>query len=160
MRPVQNDIYRIVEQIREYKKLDNITFYYSTPNEFIEHLTKLGNKQNRKYPFFFVNSLNVRYNEADKLCYVDDIVIATLSKPEWKADERELKSMPILKGIYNEFIRRTKFDKYVKLHKEGDMYPHFFYGKTGLTGYDGSIVPDFIDAIQLKNYVFRLKKEC
>jgi hypothetical protein len=40
------------------------------------------------------------------------------------------------------------------------MYPHFFYGKTGLTGYDGNIVPDFIDAIQLKNYVFRLKKEC
>lgn len=160
MRAVQNEIQRIIGYIKDDLNLDNITFYYSTPAEFIEHLTKLGNKQHRKYPFFFVNSVNVHYNETDRICYIEDIVIATWSKSEWKADEREEKSMPVLKNIHKEFVRRTKFDKYVKLYKEGDVYPHYFYGKTGLVGYDGNIVPDFVDAIQLKGYQFRLKKEC
>jgi len=160
MRAVQNEIQRIVEDIKTYLKLDNITFYYSTPTEFIEHLTKLGNKQHRKYPFFFVNSMNVHYNETNRICYVDDIVIATWSKSEWKADEREEKSMPIIKSIHKEFVRRTKFDKYVKLYKEGEVYPHYFYGKTGIVGYESGIFPDHVDAIQLKSNEFRLKKEC
>lgn len=161
MRPIQNDIETIVGYVKESLGLDNLKFYCSTPNEFIAMLNSLKSNDHMKYPFFFINSTDIRYNDYDKLCYVGDIVIATLSKPDFTSKAREEKSMtPILKPIFNEFLRYTKINKWVKLHKEGDMYVHYFYGKTGIVGYESGIFPDHVDAIQLKNYQFRVKKEC
>lgn len=159
MRPIQNDIETIVEHIKESLGLDNLTFYCSTPNEFVSMLNGLKSNTNLKYPFFFINSTDIRY--VDNVCYVGDIVIATLSKVNYKSKDREEKSMtPILRPILDAFIRYTKINKWVKLHKDGDVYVHYFYGKTGIVGYESGIFPDHVDAIQLKNYQFRVKKEC
>ena len=39
MTPIQEEIKRVVGYIKRDFKLDNLTFYYSTPAEFIELLT-------------------------------------------------------------------------------------------------------------------------
>lgn len=158
MRALKPDMQRVMEFVKKRTGLDNIFVYYSTPNEFLDKLM-LMQKEN-KYPFFFIDSQRVKYNDVDRTCTIEDMVIATLSKPEWTADKREELSMPILKSVLNTFLDVTKMDMYVRLHKEGDIIQHYFYGKTSPLGYDGIIYPDFVDAIQLRNFQFRLKKEC
>ncbi len=155
MTPIQEEIKRVVGYIKRDLKLDNLTFYYSTPAEFIELLTATPAKKD-KYPFFFVNSINVRYDKNRQICSVDDIVIATWSDAKWRAEKREKESMSILKPIYDEFLRRCDFDKNISIHKEGELFPHYFYGKTGIIGHDGALFPDHVDAIQIKNTEFRI----
>lgn len=159
MRKIQKDMPDFIEMIRQRLSLDNITFYYSTKTEFINLLTATKEASD-KYPFFFINSVGVKYNELEQTCSVDEIVIATKSLMEWTAIEREQESMSILTPIYNAFLDLGKYHKYIKINREGDMTPHYFYGKTGIDGYESGIYPDHVDAISLNNFVFRLKKEC
>lgn len=159
LRAIQQDMPDFIEVIRKRLNLDNITFYYSTKTEFIEML-KATKKNSDKYPFFFINASDVQYNDTDMTCTVAEIVIATISEMNWKAPEREKESMTILKPIYSQFLELGRYHKYVKINKEGTMQPHYFYGKTGIDGYESGIFPDHVDAISLNNFVFRLKKQC
>jgi hypothetical protein len=158
MNKIQTELERIVGYIKEDFNLDNLLFYYSTPAEFIQLLTA-KQTQKDKYPFFFVSSLNVKYDYKTNVCTMDDIVIATWSKDDWTTKKREQESMTILDPIYDEFLRRCYFDKNISLHVQGEKYPHYFYGKTGIIGHEEGIFPDHVDAIQLKNIKFRIFKQ-
>jgi hypothetical protein len=155
MTEIQKELERIVGYIKRGLKLDGLLFYYSTPAEFIQLLTSTS-KHKDKYPFFFVNSLNVKYDYKTHVCTVDDIVLATWSKEDWTTKKREQESMKRLKPIYDEFLRRCYFDPNISLFKQGEMYPHYFYGKTGIIGHEDGTFPDHVDAIQLKNIQFRI----
>lgn len=158
MKLIQDELERIALQVQTCLGLDNMTFYYSTVNEF---MNLLANKKTpkEKYPFFFVNSVNVHYKDSptDMIVEVPDIVIATYSSIKWSAPERDKQSFkPILLPIYSNFLLSCTRDSSVEITKYGDRYDHYFYGKTGLVGYEQDEYPDHIDAIQLKNYQFRL----
>lgn len=154
MKQVQDELECLVNKIKKVLCFDNMTFYYSTPYEFISHISEKKNVEDR-YPFFFVSSLGVTYN--DDICSVDNIVIATLSKPEWKSKDRDLKTFkPILIPVYDEFKTRLFNNRNLTLHTEGDVTFHYFYGETGIQGYEGLIFPNFIDAIQLRGFKFRI----
>lgn len=162
MKLIQEELKRVIGNVQKDLCEDNITFYYSTVNEFLE---VLANKKTAKakYPFFFVNSVNVSYDNSglDSICSVDDIVIAIDSMSKWNASDRDEKSFkPRLLPIYEKFIDKLKRDRHVEIVKEGTMIIHYFYGKTGLTGYEQGIYPDHVDAIQLKNFQFRLTNNC
>jgi len=158
MNELQTELERIVGYIKRDFNLDGLLFYYSSPAEFIQLLTATEKKRD-KYPFFFVSSINAKYDYKTNLCTVDDIVIATWSSADWTTKTRDEESMKILKPIYDEFLRRCYYDKNISLHKQGEMYPHYFYGKTGIIGYEEGIFPDHVDAIQLKNIQFRIFKQ-
>lgn len=160
MKFIQDILELECDRIRKKMSLDNLTFYYSTLNEFVDHLEKLGSKKER-YPFFFVNSNRVTYNESknDLICSVENIILATLSDPKWTASIRDIESFkPILRPIYEEFNNGMMINREINIHSYGDVYIHYFYGKEGVNGYENLIFPDFVDAIQLKNYKFRISK--
>jgi len=162
MKLIQDELCRIVGKIQEERNLDNLTFYYSTVNEFMQLLSNKKTPK-AKYPFFFVNSVNTSYDNTgyDSICSIDDIVIATYSDAKWSALERDKQSFkPILLPIYEKFIDKLKRDRHVEIVKEGEIIIHYFYGKTGLTGYDSGEYPDHVDAIQLRNFQFRLTNNC
>lgn len=162
MKLIQDELERIVEKIKCELGFENTTFAYSTVAEFLQVLTNKKTPKS-KYPFFFINSVNVKYdnNGLDSICTVDDIVIATYSDSKWSAKQRDLQSFkPILLPIYEKFIDKLKRDRHVELVKEGTITIHYFYGKTGLVGYESGEYPDHVDAIQLKNFQFRLTNNC
>lgn len=134
-----------------------IKFYYSTPIEFINIVGK--EDTNEKLPFFFVNSMSA--TEKQDIWTVKDIVIATLSDINWTREKRdEINFRPILIPILQEFERWLMFDRDISIYKKGDTYFHYFYGETGLIGYDGQNFTQPVDAIQLKNFQIRMSKNC
>ena len=158
MKLIQDEIFTMAERIRVKLSLDAIKPYYSTPYEFVTMLSKL--RSNVKYPFIFINSIGVRYSD-DGIVTVPDVVFATLSDKNWSARERDEKSMkPILIPLVDEFERQLGFSRELRIQTVGDKTLHYFYGTTGINGYDGAIFPDHVDAIQLTNYRFRISKNC
>ena len=134
-----------------------IKFYYSTPVEFINIVGKESIRE--KLPFFFVNSMNS--TEKDDIWTIKDIVIATLSDTNWTREKRdELNFRPILIPILKEFERILMFDRDISIFSKGETYFHYFYGETGLIGYDGQNFTQPVDAIQLKNFKIRMSKNC
>lgn len=158
MKLIQDELQKVTESIQSCLGLDNLTFYYSTVNEF---MNLLANKKTPKlkYPFLFVNSVGVHYKDTptDTIVIVPDIVIATYSSIKWNAQERDKQSFkPVLLPIYNEFLTLLTRVQGIEITQYGDRYDHYFYGKTGLVGYEQDEYPDHVDAIQLKNFQFRL----
>ena len=162
MKLIQEEMKRVIGYVQAELKFDNITFAYSTVTEFIQDLTATRSA-NDKYPFFYVDSVGVTYepNGIDTICTVKTIVIATDSKPKWTALKRDEESVkPILLPIYDLFVDKLNRDRNIELFEEGDLIIHYFYGDTGLSGYDSGKFPDHVDAIQLNNYKFSLTNNC
>lgn len=132
----------------------SILFYHSTISDFANYITKTTQK---KFPFFYVNTMGMTIT--DNICTIPDIVIATLSDSSWDSktrDERNFK--PFLIPIMKEVMRRLEFDNHLTLFKEGTTHFHYLYGKEGLTGHEAVIFEKNTDAIQLKNFKFRISK--
>jgi hypothetical protein len=156
---IQDELIILTERIKESLNLPSLKFYYSTPYEFVTMMSKA--KDDVKYPFIFVSSIGVRYEEKD-LVVVPDIVIGTKSKAEWSALVRDERSMkPILIPILEELTRQIKsVSRRLSMNTYGSKTLHYFYGRSGLNGYEGTIFPDHIDAIQLQGYRFRITSQC
>lgn len=158
MKLIQDEIIVMAERIRVKLGLDAIKPYYSTPYEFVTMLTKL--KADVKYPFIFINSIGVRYGDKGMVT-VPDIVVATRSDKNWSALERDTKSMkPFLIPIVDEFERQMRFSRELRIQTVGEKVLHYFYGTSGINGYEGVLFPDHVDAIQLINYKFRISNNC
>ena len=158
---IQDELCRVVENVRKQLGFDNITFQYSTMTEFIQLLTTIKDG-NKKYPFFFVHSIGVDYDNSnfDTIVTISDILIAGDSKAKWTREERDDETFkPILNPIYNTFLDKLRRDRNVEIVKRGNITNHYFYGDTGVEGYDGAKFPDHVDVIQLKNFQFRLLKQ-
>ncbi len=150
-----------LEKIRVKLGFTNMNFYHSTPKEFVDVLMNLSNTDSRlKFPIFFVNSTTVKYTEG--VCTIGEIIIATKTDPLFRAEVRDEQSFkPILLPIYREFYWNLKSGiARAVLVKEGTVRQHYSYGKEGIYGYDGSILPDYIDAIELNNFQIRIFNKC
>jgi len=156
---IQDELILMAERMRVNLGFDALKPYYSTPYEFVTMMSKA--KDSVKYPFIFISSIGVKYEEKGVVT-VPDIVFGTKSKAEWSALTRDEKSMkPFLIPLIEEFERQLKHvSRKMGIHTYGTMTPHYFYGVSGLNGYDGLIIPDHIDAIQLQNYKFRISEHC
>ncbi len=155
---IQDELERVSRNIQKQLSMDNLKFQYSTMNEFITEMSKIKN-ENKKFPFFFVHSLGVSYDNSnnDIICTVKDIIIAVDSNSNWTSDIRDQKTIkPILLPIYDTFLDKLTRDRGIEIQSKGKVIVHYFYGNTGFAGYDGEIYPDHLDAIQLTDFKFRI----
>lgn len=155
---IQDELERVCRNIQKQMGMDNLKFQYSTMNEFIKEMSKIKN-ENKKFPFFFVHSLGVSYDNTnnDTICTVKDIIIAVDSNSQWTADIRDQKTIkPILLPIFDTFVDKLTRDRGIEIQSKGRVIVHYFYGNTGFAGYDGEIYPDHLDAIQLTDFKFRI----
>lgn len=148
---------RVIEKVRTELGYPNLMFQFSTITEFIKTLSDMKS-DNDKFPFFFIHSIGVKYDNTEQnvLCDVQDILIAVDSKAEWTRDERDAQTMPILRSILQAWIDRLHIDHKIDIVKYGDIISHYFYGTTGVNGYEGEIFPAHVDVIQLRNFQFRI----
>ncbi len=134
-----------------------LRFYHSTPIEFVNVVGK--ESVNQKLPFFFVNSM--LSSEGDGIWVIKDIVIATMSDKNWTREKRDAVNFkPILIPVLQEFHRILCFDRDLSVYRTGDTIFHYFYGETGLKGYEAHKFTQSVDAIQLKNFQFKMSRNC
>ena len=106
-----------------------------------------------------VNSIQT--SEKEGIWVIKDIVIATMSDKNWTREKRdELNFKPILIPILQEFFRLLMFDRDLSVYQTGETIFHYFYGETGLNGYEAQKFTQAVDAIQLKNFQFKMSKNC
>lgn len=163
-------VYRIIQnlfrKIIEDKDVDGtisnslgyyITFYYSTPNEFI---TIVGESKNAKFPFIYINSLGVSLT--DEILTVKDLIIATKSDQNWDSETRDNESFePYLTPILEELIHKVTYGiGGLRMTKKGKIQYHYFFGKDGNNGYEGHKFTQPIDAIQLTDFSFKISRNC
>ena len=157
---VQDALKNVVSKVQKELSFDNITFQYSTMNEFIQLLSNIKD-DNYKYPFFFVHSIGVDVDNSnfDTIVTVSDILIAGDSRKDWERTERDEKVFkPFLNRIYDTFLEEMRYDRNIEIVKRGSVVNHYFYGDTGVEGYDGAKFPDHVDVKQLRNFQFRILK--
>lgn len=148
---------RVIEKVRKELGYPSLMFQFSTITEFIKTLSDMKS-DNDKFPFFFVHSIGVKYDDTKQnvICDVQDILIAVDSKAEWTRNERDAHTMPILRAILDKWIERLRIDHKLDIVKYGDIISHYFYGNTGVNGYEGEVFPAHVDVIQLRNFQFRI----
>lgn len=130
-----------------------IKYYYSTPIEFVNIVGKEAKKN--KLPFFFVNALNTKYS--NDTVTINDIVIATASSSDWTSSKRKTESYdPILTPIMNDFFRILRGHHDISLSQEGSVIHQMFYGEDTLIGHENAKFDCPVDAIQLKDFKFRI----
>ena len=152
----------VLLQIQKELNFGNMNVYCSTNNEFVSVLAQYNkNAFDKKYPFFFINSTTVEYLE-DGIVNIGEMVIATLSDPNWTSGVRHENSFkPILLPIFDLFTKKLKSGvPTCHFIKQGKMKIHYFYGTKGIDGYDKNEFLDYVDAIQLLNYQVRTNKTC
>lgn len=137
----------------------DLNFKYSTPTEFVSELTNWSeNPVQAKYPALFINSMTV--DETFDYITIGEIVIATLSDPNWNSQERDAYSFkPILNNLYrflDEGIKESRDMCYFDFPQTHSVKFHYFYGKAGLYGGEGNMFKDHVDAIEIKNLKLRI----
>lgn len=160
---IQDILCKEAEWAKNDCNLDNMLFYYSTPTEFVEVLKETAKKDKfAPYPFVFVNSQTVSYDRTNKnltTISVGELVIATITKPNYKSAERDLKTFkPILLPYMDAFLDRVTNGQGLVLQSYGTTKLHYFYGKEGIYGSEGNLFNDSVDAIQILDLEFRLTK--
>lgn len=155
MKSLQDILRTQVEEVRVALGLTCLKFKYSTGAEFVDELIKLG-KTKVKYPFFFVDSSTVEFN--NDTVKIGKMIIATLTSPEYNSEQRETKTFgDILFPISEEFIKEIWIsNRDIAVMKRGTVHAHYFFGNSGIYGIDGNVFSDAVDALELKNFQFRL----
>ena len=99
--------------------------------------------------------------EIDDNVEIGEIILATLSKAEWTAEQRKINNFDKwLTPIYNYLEDAMLLSKTFSLNDYGTRIDHLFYGKSGLYGYEKDLFHDRIDAIEIRNLKIRLYKKC
>ena len=157
MKLIQDILKDQVEEVRVTLGLTCLKFKYSTGAEFVDELIKLGETK-VKYPFFFVDSSTV--DVTGDTVKIGKMIIATLTVPEYNSKQREIKTFgDILVPISNEFIKGVWISNPdIAVMKRGTEHAHYFFGNSGIYGIDGNVFSDAVDALELKNFQFRVSK--
>lgn len=149
--------------------IQQINFQWGHLTEILQTLQQKANDTAAKrlrYPLVFLLT-DIPINNSSTGDYPTvsmRIIIAHVTDPNYKADEREQYLFePFLRPIYKllmEQIRKSTF-----FNIEGALIPHtmterYFWGKSGLFGNTDNIMNDFIDAIEITNLNLRLNKIC
>lgn len=135
-----------------------LKYKFSTPQEWINELCSVSqSKAQKRYPFIYVNSNTVK--QEGEIVTIGEMVIATLSRQEWKTTERDRYSFrPILNNILRLFIDKAKTSPEFALISEGMQRKHYFYGRAGLYGGEANKFEDYVDAIEINDLKLRLYK--
>lgn len=140
-------------------------FQYGTLREIVDNLNQLTQVDSgKKYPLIAL--IEPFKQQKGVSCSVDSKVklrflIATYTMKELKADERlELNFKPILFPVYDAFMNKLK--KYFVVDNiKHIVVNHFEIGRESLSGYDGSVFNDHIDAIEIQDMELDIKnKQC
>lgn len=147
----------IVRSTNEKLIEDNIvsSFQFGTLREIVDNLNTLTQAEIKKYPLIaliepFKQQKGIPNTESRlRLRFL----IATYTHKELKANERlELNFKPVLFPVYNKFLDSVKRSEYFKTDKiRHTIINHFEIGRESLSGYDGSIFNDHIDAIEIQD---------
>ena len=156
---LRDSINLIACMAKENCRLDNLLFYQSGKSEFLDILSsKIEESQFDAYPFVFVNentiSEVVTRSNNDKQVKIGEIVIATLTLPEYSASKRDDEVFnKILSPFVDEFIRILKSGHAgIVLMEIGDKLKKPYYGKDA----DGNPFKDSVDAYQITNLKIRI----
>ena len=154
---IQDILCKEAEWAKNDCNLDNMLFYYSTQVEFNNVLAEEAKIDKfAPYPFVWINSKTVSYDITNKnltTISVGELVIATITKPNYKSAERDLKTFkPILLPYMEAFLDRMNNGQGLVLQSYGEVRLHYFYGD------EGSPFKDSVDAIQITDLEFRLTK--
>lgn len=155
MRLIQNILKLQVDEVKANLNLPNMMFRYCTGGEFIQAL-KMIQKSEIKYPFFFIDSSTVVYGK--DTVKVGKIIIAKNTVSTYTSEQREVKSFnDVLVPIVNEFIEEIWIDnRDLSVMKHGDIKLWYFYGNSGIYDVSGNVFEDAVDAIELKDFQFRI----
>ena len=140
-------------------------FHHGHPLEIINTLQEYSNSSTlrfKKFPIIalfedFESSKNEGvFSSVSKL----NLIIATDTLPEYVASNRyELSFNAILTPIYNLFINELNRSRLVHTQRgsiEHTPINRLYWGKNGLYGNSGNVFNDYIDAIEIKDLVFKI----
>lgn len=147
--------------------ISSIRYMYGHPVELVDTLKELTNSRTEKYSIWPVIMLFTDIAESHGITggypieYTLNMVIATYTDPNYKADTRRVRNfVPILQPIYEQLLESiaasselTAYPARAIIHTKTDRY---YWGKTGLNGNTGNQYNDCIDAIEINN--LRIKK--
>lgn len=150
----------------------HIYFMHGHPIEIINRLQeKLKNPsaKDQRFPLIILlHDFKINRNK-DTASYGAtslNVVIATMTKQEYNADQRkENVFKPVLYPILKEFLNQIESSPYYSIGLNGVQYDQtdrYFWGKQGLYGNTGNIFNDYIDAIELENLKLTIlnKQDC
>lgn len=126
-------------------------FHYGTLREIVGNLNQLGKASKIKYPIIaLIEPFKQRVTDEGTKATLR-ILIATYTKKTLLADERlELNYKPILFPVYNAFMDELKKES-KSSSLDHTIINHFEMGKESLNGYDGTILDDHVDAIEIND---------
>ncbi len=141
-----------------------VYYMFGHPLEIVTRLQQLSQsttQKDKKYPLvaLFTDIPVVHkpgfYGEAKM-----NIIIATLTKPEFTAPQRLQNNFkPILQPIKDELL--NQIDRYTGFTHEGELsyteIERYYWGKQGLYGNNANVFNDYIDCIELQNVTVTLK---
>ena len=139
-------------------------YFHGHPVEIVGRLAQRnkGRFVNEKFPLI---ALFQDFNEiVDRSGTVAtlNIVIANKTKPTLRAAERyEQNYIPVLYPLLAEFMRGMRLSPDVEyVEDEFTKIDRLFWGRTGLYGNEGNIFDDYVDAIELQNFIVKFKNKC
>lgn len=157
---LRESIKLIAEMAQDNCGLDNLLFYQSGKTEFLDMLkVMVSTNKYDAYPFVFINENTISEvgtkSLNDKQVKVGEMVIATLTMPEYTSSDRDkLVFEKILDPFKSEFFRILKSGHAdIVLMEQGDTNKKPFYGRDE----NGNPFSDSVDAYQITNLKFRIK---
>lgn len=157
---VVEDILSNVVKNSEKEYGSKLFFHYGTLREIAGNLNQIGRARNVKYPIVALIEPFKQRITSDGTRASLRLLIATYTKKALLADERlELNYKPILFPVYDIFMKELR--AVVKSSTlDHTVINHFEMGKESLNGYNGSVLDDHVDAIEINdlNVLFRDNK--
>lgn len=158
----------VVPRVQAALGLAQLIYLWGHPLEIVTTLqeyTKNPVKESRKFPLIalFTDIVVRRHQPIGFFGSVRlNMVIANITKPEYKAAERlAVNFQPILQPIKEELIRQI--DRHPQWTHGGEVtyeeIERYYWGKQGLYGNQGNIFNDYIDCIELREINLNIKKK-
>lgn len=159
---VEDIIKNIVSRINQKPQNMETYYHFGTIREIVGSLNQLTNSGSKKYPLIaLIEPFQTIVNE-DGINANIRILIATYTMRNMKSVERlEENYKKILFPIYTDFM-----DELVKSSGSSTInhtfINHFEMGREALTGYDGTLLNDHVDVLEIRdmNVYFRKKNKC
>lgn len=158
---VEDIIGKIIEGA--YDKMPLKPFYhYGTIREIVDTLNQLNNAGMKKYPIVaLIEPFQSRITNEGLTANLR-LLFATFTERNFKAPERlEENYKKILFPMYEAFMANLKKFNRSSL-TDHTLVNHFEMGRESLNGYEGTILNDYIDVLEVKDLgvYFREKSNC
>lgn len=139
-----------------------VSFQFGTLREIVDNLNTLTSVNAKKYPLI---ALIEPFRQQKGIYGINTkarlrLLIATYTEKNLKADERLASNFkPVLFPIYDAFLAEIKRSESFSAEEiKHTLINHFEIGRESLSGYDGSVFNDHIDAIEIQDLELNVKK--